>query len=48
MAAALIVWALLFMFVNGMRLAAPSFAFGLAMLAVRPETPAAEAAPLNS
>jgi hypothetical protein len=35
-AAALIVWSLLFLYVNGMRLAAPSFAFGLAMVSLRP------------
>jgi hypothetical protein len=36
-AAALITWSLLFLYVNGMRLAAPSFTFALAMLALRPE-----------
>jgi O-Antigen ligase len=36
LAASLITWSVLFLFVNGMRLAAPTFTFGLAMTAIRP------------
>jgi hypothetical protein len=37
LAAALITWSVLFLFVNGMRLAAPSLTFGLAMIAIQPD-----------
>jgi hypothetical protein len=36
-AAALLTWGLLFLYVNGNRLAAPSFAFGMAMVQLKPE-----------
>jgi O-antigen ligase len=36
LAASLITWSVLFLFVNGMRLAAPTFTFGLALTAIRP------------
>jgi O-antigen ligase len=36
LAAALITWSGLFLLVNGMRLAAPSFTFGLALLSIQP------------
>lgn len=37
LAAALITWSALFLFVNGMRLAAPSLTFGLAMVTIQPD-----------
>jgi hypothetical protein len=39
LAASLITWSALFLYVNGMRLAAPTFTFGLAMTSIRPENP---------